>query len=71
MILFSIKHHFPNKEDSHKSNFTLREINTLNLQTSIPLELLFTALARRAQPHSQEHRATFIIFLKGLWLPLL
>jgi hypothetical protein len=31
LILFSITDHFSNKKDSHKSNLTLREINTLNL----------------------------------------
>jgi hypothetical protein len=31
LILFSIKYHFSNMKDSHKSNWTLREINTSNL----------------------------------------
>jgi hypothetical protein len=41
------------------------------LQTTIPLEMLFIAPTRRAQHLSQEHRATFTIFLKGSQFPLL
>jgi hypothetical protein len=66
LICISIKYALLQQEGLAQEQLDLKLNQYLEpLQTSIPLELFFTAPTRRAQYLSQEHWSTFTIFLKG------